>query len=254
MDIKPKKKKKKEEATLEEKSQESEVHNNNSNNIIEYEKVAHIEETDKKSKKKKKSKKGSIQLEVPAEKEEPVDKEIKTETDTVVEEKVIETVTDVDNDNVVNDQNETVPLVKSDPQNGGVETLVDVKETVQAEVKTEKMLKKKKKSKKDSTSVESNAGKEETVDEQTEEIVAGKDTDLDVNNSIGDQSETVPVVVMSKKLKKNESFRRVVSESVFVPEQLQDNSFRHEKKLKRNEAVTAVATLIPLLTLSNLVT
>merc|ERR1712080_273477 len=103
---------------------------------------------DIKPKKKKKKEEATLE-EKSQEKEEPVDKEIKTDTDIVVEEKVMETVTDVDNDNIVNDQNETVPLVTSDPQNGGVETLVDVKETVQAEVKTDKKLKKKKKSKKD---------------------------------------------------------------------------------------------------------
>lgn len=110
------------------------------------------------------------------------------------------------------------------------EKLVDMENvSLQSETKHDKKLKKKKKTKKDTYVEEVSVQNEVTPEEKTkmdiDDVVDEHVMETETggqNNVIEDQTDVVPV---TKKIKKNESFRRVISESVIIPQQLQDNSF-----------------------------
>jgi len=97
-------------------------------------------------------------------------------------------------------------------------------EVVTEEIETEKKSKKKKKNK----SVDSSEVQDEKTDEKDNTL---NETVEDDKNATDESSEDTAVVAeesaakVTSKLKRNESFRRVVEESVFVRTELADNSF-----------------------------
>jgi len=220
-------------------------------------------ETNEKEVKKSKKKKRKLEGESPAVEDaveddvKPKKKKKKSKKDEVVDNEVVAAVAEQPvvtkaETPIKADEPEKTKKKKKSKKDETVETVVEPTAEEPAEVKPESMnnveesvedkpekTKKKKKSKKDKTAAaeettpepetttvetESTTVEKETTDstEETTETVADENTESeDTKTTDSEQTE----VAKTKKLKKNDSFRRVISENVFVPNDKADNSF-----------------------------